>query len=98
MPKISQLSDKYATEALLREIRTRQGAADLMNIRSLADACGVPYQTLLRRLKHPEDFTLGELKKLIKTLPLHPFAILYFLGYGKKEINSIFKENQNVQH
>ena len=89
MPKIPQYADKYAAESLLREIRTRQGAADLMNNRALADASGIPYQTLLRRLKHPEDFTMGELKKLVKVVPLHPFALLSFLGYGKKEINKL---------
>lgn len=89
MPKIPQYSDRYAAESILREIRTRQGAADLMNNRALADACGIPYQTLLRRLKCPEDFTLGELKKLVKVIPLHPFALLSFLGYGKKDIKKL---------
>ena len=89
MPKIPQYRDKYATESLLREIRTRQGAADLMNNRALADASGIPYQTLLRRLKHPEDFTLGEIKLLVKVVPLHPFALLSFLGYGKKDMKKL---------
>lgn len=86
MPKIPQYRDKYAAESLMCEIRTRQGAADLMNNRALADACGIPYQTLLRRMKCPEDFTLGEIKKLVKVIPLNPFALLSFLGYSKKDM------------
>ena len=89
MPKIPQYRDKYAAESLLREIRTRQGAADLMNNRALADASGIPYQTLLRRLKHPEDFTLGEIKLLLKVVPLHPSALLSFLGYSKKDFKKL---------
>lgn len=89
MPKISQLRDKYATEELLREIRTRQGAADLMNVRALSGACGVPYATLLRRLQNPEDFTLGEIRKLLKTLPLHPFVLLNFIGYSNKDLKKL---------
>ena len=88
MPKISQLNEKYVNEAFLCEIRTRQGAADLMNNRALADACGIPYQTLLRRLQHPEDFTLGELRKLIKAIPLQPLELLRFV-YPPKDIRKL---------
>lgn len=89
MPKISQYSDKYAVDSILREIRTQQGTTDLMNNRALADACGIPYQTFLRRMKCPEDFTLGEIKKLVKVIPLNPFSLLAFLGYGKKDIKKL---------
>ena len=92
MPKIPQYADKYAAESLLREIRTRQGAADLMNNRALADASGIPYQTFLRRLKHPEDFTLGEIRLLVKVIPLNPFSLLSFVGYAKKDIKKYTKE------
>lgn len=86
MPKIPQLRDKYATDELLREIRTRQGSEDLMNIQALSGACGVPYATLRRRLQNPEDFTLGEFRKLLKTLPLHPLVLLHFVGYSNKDL------------
>ena len=91
MPKISQLSEKYATESLLREIRTQQGSVDLMNTRALADAAGIPYQTLLRRMKSPNDFTLGELKSLVKVVPLHPLALLSFLGYSNKDLKKLME-------
>lgn len=94
MPKISQLRDKYATQDLLREIRTGQGAADLMNVRALSGACGVPYATLLRRLQNPEDFTLGEIRKLVSALPLHPFVLLAFIGYSKKDIKKYTERNE----
>ena len=88
MPRLSQLNEKYASEAFLREIRTQQGAAGLMNNRALADATGIPYQTLLRRLQHPEDFTLGELRKLIKAIPLQPVELLRFV-YPSKDIQKL---------
>lgn len=92
MPKIPQYADKYAAESLLREIRTRQGAADLMNNRSLADASGIPYQTLLRRIRNPEDFTLGEIRKLFKVLPVRPAVLLAFIGYTTQDIKKLVKE------
>ena len=92
MPKIPQYADKYAAESLLREIRTRQGSAGLMNVRALADAADIPYQTLLRRLEHPETFTLGEIAKLVKVIRLSPSTVLSFIGYSKRETDSIEKE------
>lgn len=86
MPRINQLRDQYDREDLLREIRKGQGANGLMSCRSLADACGIPYQTLLRRLQRPEDFTLGEIKKLIKSVPVDPFVLLTFIGIREKDL------------
>lgn len=92
MPRIYQLSGKYAVDDFLQEIRTRQGSAGLMNVRALADAADMPYQTLLRRLEHPETFTLGEIAKLVKVIRLSPSTVLSFIGYSKKETDSIEKE------
>lgn len=89
MPKIKQMQDKYADESLIREIRTRQGAVDLMNNRALADACGIPYQTLLRRLQRPEDLTLGESRKLVSTIKPAPEVMLKVLGYSSKDIRNL---------
>jgi hypothetical protein len=62
-----------------------------MNGRALSEACGIPYQTLLRRIKKPEDFTLGEIKALLKVLPINPVTLLEFVGIGSKDINQIQK-------
>lgn len=89
MPKIRQKYDDYAKESLLREIRKCQGTADLMNGKLLSDASGIPYQTLMRRLKTPGDFTLDEVRKLNNAIHLDPFILLSFLGYSKKEIKQL---------
>lgn len=92
MSKIRQYYEKYAAEDFLREIRVGQGSADLMNNRSLSDACGIPYQTLLRRIRNPEDFTLGEIRKLFKVLPMRPAVLLAFVGYTTQDIKKLAKE------
>lgn len=89
MPRINQLQDQYAREDLLCEIRKCQGINGLMNCRSLSAACGIPYQVLLRRLQHPENFTLGEIKSLIKAVHLSPYVLLSFVGYAKKDMKNI---------
>lgn len=89
MPKIRQKYDDYAKESLLREIRKCQGAADLMNGKLLSDASGIPYQTLMRRLQSPENFTMGEIRKLHSAINLDPFVLLSFLGYSQKEIKQL---------
>lgn len=87
MPKLKQYGEKYAAEAFLCEIRKQQGSADLMNSRALSNASGIPYQILLRRLQSPETFTLGEIKKLVRVLPLDPVSLLTFVGirFSRKE-------------
>lgn len=92
MPRIRQYADRDAAKDFLREIRVGQGSADLMNNRSLSDACGIPYQTLLRRIRNPEDFTLGEIRKLIKALPMRPAVLLAFIGYTTQDIKKLAKE------
>ena len=41
-----------------------------------AAALGVPYVTLWRRMKYPEDFTLGELQSIANTLNVSLPALL----------------------
>ena len=91
MSRIKQRYAAYAKESFLREIRKQQGILDMMNRRALSEACGIPYQTLLRRLKNPEDFTLGEIKGLLKVLPISPVTLLEFVGISGKDINQIQK-------
>lgn len=86
MPRINQLQDQYAHEDFLREIRKGQGITGLMHTRALSDASGIPYQTLLRRLQRPEEFTLGEIKKLLKSIPVSPLALLAFVGIRRKDL------------
>lgn len=84
MPRIRQYEEKYAREDILREIRTKQGACNLMHIRALADATGIPYATLRRRMMNPDDFTVAELRKLNVVIHLDWEKLLLFIGYSKK--------------
>lgn len=99
MPRIKQRYAAYAKEAFLCEIRKQQGILDMMNSRALSEACGIPYQTLLRRIKNPEDFTLGEIKDLLEVLPIDPNTLLAFVGIRCKDINQIQegkKDNEQI--
>ena len=44
---------------------------------------------MTRRMKHPYDFTAGELKALVASLKIPPKDVLVFLGYYAKEIAEI---------
>lgn len=85
MPRIRQYQEKYAREDILREIRTKQGAYNLMHTKALAGASGIPYCTLRRRLENPDDFTVAELRKLNLVLNLDCEKLLIFMGCSKKQ-------------
>ena len=96
MPRINQKAEEYARADFLQEIRRCQGAADLMNGKLLSNASGVPYGILMRRLKEPESFTLGEIRSMIKSLHLNPVVLLKFLGYSGKDISKLKGDSANV--
>lgn len=87
MPRIRQYEAKYAREDILREIRTKQGTYNLMHISALAEATGIPYATLRRRMMNPDDFTVAELRKLNVVIHLDWEKLLQFIGYSKKRLS-----------
>lgn len=91
MPRIYPLLNQYTQSDLLREIRSRQGYHGYRTDKALAIASGIPYQTMLRRLANPDDLTLGELRKLNKTIQLDLEILLTAAGCSRKDIKK-YKE------
>lgn len=46
------------------------------SINGLADATGIPFSTLRRKIKARADFTLGEVLLIAEALGVHPGALL----------------------
>lgn len=84
MPRIRQNADVYARKDFQKAIGRAQVDADLTQKKMLAEASGIPYSTLWKRLENPDDMSLAELKKLLAVLPIPADALLAFVGYPKK--------------
>ena len=91
MPRIYQNADKYAVADFQQDIRKQQGYYDLMSVRALAGAMGVPHTTLNPKLKEPKRLTVEELQKLVPVIHPDIGILLTLLGYSKQEIKR-FKE------
>lgn len=81
MPRIRQYKEEYARTDFIKAIKIAQIDADISSTRQLAEAASIPHTTLWRRLQDPDTLTVGQLKTIIKTIPLPPDAVLSFLGY-----------------
>lgn len=46
------------------------------SINSLADATGIPYTTLRRRLREPNGLTMGDLLRIAAALEVSPAALI----------------------
>lgn len=89
MPRIRQNADVYLRNDFIRAIRLGQVETNLMQKKKLADASGIPYSTLWKRLEHPEDLTITELRKLVGAIHLSPESVLAFVGYSTKDIKKL---------
>lgn len=89
MPRINQKADEYARADFQREIRTRQGFYDLMSLRALAEASGIPHTTLWAKLKDPDKLEVADLRKLVKVICPDPLILLALLGYSKQDIRRV---------
>ena len=81
MPRIRQYKEEYAKADFIKAIKKTQIDADISNFKQLAEQTGIPYTTLWRRLQDPDTLTVGQLKAIIKTIPIPPETVLAFLGY-----------------
>lgn len=86
MPRIKQYADDYARKDFQKAIGRAQVDADLTQKKMLAEASGIPYSTLWKRLENPEDMTMKEYAKLLSVIPVPAEALLAFVGYKLKEI------------
>ena len=89
MPRIKQNNDVYMRNDFIAAVHTGQGIAGVLQKKELAEASGIPYSTLRKRLEKPEDLSIDELRKLIYAIPLDPESILRFLGFSTKRINEM---------
>lgn len=92
LPRIRQKNADYMRKDFIAALRAGQGNAGLLQKKELADASGIPYSTLRKRLDNPEKLTVEELRQLIAAIPLAPEAVLAFVGYSAKDINNLAAE------
>ena len=89
MPRLRQNAERYAREDFQTEIRKKQGEHDLMSVRALARALGIPATTLGPKLEEPDKLKVEDLRKLVAVLALDPLAVLALLGYDNKTIRQV---------
>ncbi len=92
MPRIYQKAEQYAEEDFRKEVRICQGRYDLMSQQALAEAVDMPRPTLRKRLLEPAGMTVGELRKLVKTIKPDPKILLLLIGYTPKDLRKAEKE------
>lgn len=91
MPRIRQNADMYARKDFQKAIGRAQVDADLTQKKKLAEAAGIPYSTLWKRLENPGDMTLEEFTKLLAVIPVPAEALLSYVGYKTKEIRKVLE-------
>ena len=77
--------DEVRVEKFKKAVAHSQVDAGLPRLKNLADATGIPYSTLWKRLDQPDNLTVGQLRSIISTTSLDPAAVLELVGYSRKE-------------
>lgn len=88
MPRIRQYAERDARLDFQKAIEMARMDANIKNMKQLAEAADIPYSSFWRMLQEPEKITLGQLRALLKTIPLPAAAVLAFVGYERKEITN----------
>lgn len=86
MPRIHQLKTEYLDKDFVRAIRIHQAEACLPGLNYIASRTGIPETRFYRRINHPHEFSVEELRRLIPDLRITPEEMLRFLGYSEKDI------------
>lgn len=86
MSRPRQDPDIARKELFQRAVLHGQVDAGLTQKKALAEASGIPYATLWKRLDDPDNMTVAELRKIIGTIPIDPDAVLTLVGYSRKDI------------
>ena len=78
MPRLPKTTDQQQRDADVRAIDgyIAAGKRNGRDRHASAAALGVPYVTLWRRMRYPEDFTLGELQTIANVLNVSLPALL----------------------
>lgn len=88
MPRIRQYAQRDAQADFRKAIEHARTDADIRNTKKLAEAAGIPYTSLWRLLQEPEKITLGQIRQMLKVIPLPAAALLAFVGYERKEVKT----------
>lgn len=88
MPRLRQYAENYAAEDFRREMRSRMGYHNLSQ-QDLADLTCLSQTTVSKRMRNPNDITIGELRSLHKVLGLDPAIVLALLGFTKKQVKEV---------
>ena len=86
MSRLRQNPDLMRIESFRRAVGHGQVTAGLVKTTALAEAAGIPYSTLWKRLDSPDNMTISELRKIVEVIPLDPEAVLALVGYSRKDI------------
>lgn len=84
MPRIRQYEEKYQREDFCKAIAHAQVDAGVKTAKALAEAVGMPHSSLWKLLQEPEKITLGQLRKIVKVIPIKPADVLAFVGMDFK--------------
>lgn len=79
MPKLRQ-TDTQIQNACLRKAISGSAGYFQLTVNELADVAGVKRATWYRRLREPGDFTLYELRRMIKRYSWDAKTVCEFLG------------------
>ena len=88
MPRIHQFAEQYAQKDFQKAIEFARINAEIQNTKVLAENVGIPYTSFWRLLQEPDKITLGQLRKMLRVLPLPAAAVLAFIGYDGKTSRS----------
>jgi len=91
MPRTRQLSQHYANEDFVKEIRKKMIDYNYSSVKELALTIQVDPRTMYRRAENPDRFSVRDFRKLVPHLQLDPGITLSLLGYTKQDIKR-FKE------
>ena len=69
MPKVKPLTESERRDAALTEQLWGKMKNAKLSGEEVAKMLGIGKNTFYRRIKHPEDFTLGEIRTLQKIFP-----------------------------
>lgn len=89
MPRIRQYAERDAKKDFQKAIGRAQVDAEMTQKKGLAEASGIPYSTLWKRLENPEDLSLAQFKQLLAVIPIPAEALLTFVGYSAKDIRKL---------
>lgn len=84
MPRIRQYEEKYAREDFCKAIDHARVDAGVRTVKELAQAVEIPYTSFWKMMQEPEKITLGQLRKIVKEIPIKPADVLAFVGMDLK--------------